>query len=341
MTKINVLYASDNNFAPVLGAALLSLFYHNKSNDICAYIISQHITEENKTRLNEIGHQFGKKIVIIEQPNLEEIVGKKIDIQRYSLSMFSRLIADTLLPTDEERIIYLDCDTIVQKDLLPLWEFDLHDKTIGAVDDMRNYRYCRNLGMKKSSHYINSGVLLMDLKRYRDLNWRNRMIDGISKYDSYLEFPDNDLICKLMQDDIQLLPPQFNVISSMYMGGYKKCMKMRRPHLYYSKSEFEEAKSNPVIIHYTTCFAFVGRPWLQGCTHPSKKAFEECYSKTPWANVAFQRPKQHSRDFVRKMYEKLPEFLGVRMIWFLHSWLKPNMQYFTKKRFKRIFRENA
>lgn len=339
METINVLYASDNNFSAVLGTALYSLFEHNKDNEIQVYVISQQITQENKTRLRQVGTEFCRAVTIIEQPDLESILGKSIDVQRYSLSMFSRLIADSLLPDEVERVLYLDCDTIIQGNILPLWSTDLHGNTIGAVDDMRTFRYCRNLGMKRTSHYINSGVLLIDIKKYRELKWQKRMLDAIAKYDTYLEFPDNDLICKLMQDEIQLLPPRYNVISSMYMGDYNKCMKMRHPYLYYTKSEFDEAKANPVVIHYTTCFAFVGRPWLQGCTHPRKEVFEECFKKTPWKEEEFKLPQKHSRDFARRVYESLPEQLGVLMIWFLHSWLKPNIQYFTKKRYKRIFKE--
>lgn len=338
MKGIHVLYAGDNNFASVLGTSLFSLYCNNKENEIYVYVISQKISDENKNKLISIAETFKRQLEIIEQPNLEDIVGKRIDIQRYSLSMFSRLIADTLLPETLERLIYLDCDTIVKGDIRSLWEYDLSGKTVGAVDDMRNFRYSRNLGMKKSSHYINSGVLLIDLARYRQLNWRGRMLDAIAKYNTYLEFPDNDLICKLMQDDIRLIPPKFNAISSMYMGNYNKCMRMRRPYNYYSPEEFQEAVSHPVIIHYTTCFAFAGRPWLKGCTHPAKSSFESFYDKTPWKDVPFEEPVQHSRDFIRKVYEMLPCTLGEWMIWFLHSWLKPNMQYITKKRYKKIFR---
>ena len=169
METINVLYASDDNFSAVLGTALYSLFEHNKNSEIQTYVISQQIEEENKERLKQVGIEFGRAVTIIEQPDLEAIVGKSIDIQRYSLSMFSRLIADSLLPDEVERVLYLDCDTIIQGDILPLWNFDLHGNTVGAVDDMRTFRYCRNLGMKKTSHYINSGMLLMDMKKYREL----------------------------------------------------------------------------------------------------------------------------------------------------------------------------
>lgn len=178
----------------------------------------------------------------------------------------------------------------------------------------------------------------MNMKRYREQNWQNRMLEGMARYNSLLEFPDNDLICKLMQDEIILMPPKYNVISAMYMGDYNKCMKMRRPSNYYSQAEFDEAKKNPTIIHYTTCFAFVGRPWLKGCTHPEKARFDECYKLTPWSDDEYRQPKSHSRDFIRSVYLRMPEGMGNMFIWFLHSWLKPNIQFFTKKRYKRIFR---
>jgi len=301
------------------------------------YIISQGISEENLNRLNAIGDRYHKKIEVIEQPDLESIVDKKIDIQRYSLSMFSRLIADTLLPEQIEKLIYLDCDVIVNGDIRALWDINISEYTLGAVDDMRSHRYCRNLGMKQSSHYVNSGVLLINLKRYRELKWQKKMLNGIVSFNSMLEFPDNDLICKLMEDEIKLIHPKFNVFSSMYMGNYEKCMRMRRPKDYYSSDEFYEAKANPVVIHYTTCFAFAGRPWQEGCTHPEKSAFDKYYRLSPWKDIPYQFILTGANDRIRKIYTRLPDRAGAFFIWFLHSWLKPNLQYFTKKRYLKIF----
>ncbi len=263
MERINYLYASDNNFAKVLGVSLYSLCKFNYKNINNIYIISQDISVENKKRLNKISQDFNKKINFIEMPDFNKVLGEEADIKRYSASMFSRIIIDTLLPKEVEKIIYLDCDTLVNSDLTELWRIDLKNKVMGAVNDYRSVYYQRNLGIKDNNCYINSGVLLIDVNLYRKKEYEKKLILEIKKFNGAFEFPDNDAICRVMQDDIVLLPLKYNVSSIFYMTKLEELKKIRKPNIINSDIEIENSKKNPSVIHFTTCFLMNGRPWLK------------------------------------------------------------------------------
>lgn len=261
---MHFLYASDEGFSAVLKASLHSLFESHPDRKLTAHIIGQSLSETTISDIERMAQTFGQQVDFIDMPDFEVLLGRPIDPKKYTLSAFSRLFVDALVDSEIDRIIYLDCDTVVVSDLSTLWEFDMGEATIGAVDDCRNWRYLRHLGLPRDATYINSGVLLMDLRKYADGRWRERFSEGMLRYDGLLEFPDNDLICMLMQDDLVILPPEFNMISPVRACDYAEVRKLRRPSGYYSEAMYLQAKKRPAIIHYTTYFGVRGRPWFEG-----------------------------------------------------------------------------
>ena len=331
---MNILYASDNNFSKVLGVSLYSLLLNNKNiNNI--FVISQNISDNNKEKLNNIANRFNTRLVFIEMPNFDQILGTKTDIKRYSLSMFSRIIITTLLPIEINRVIYLDCDTLINNDLSDLYNYNLENKTIGAVNDYRSIFYQRNLNIKDSNCYINSGVLLIDLKLYRINNCENRLIDCIKKYNGIFEFPDNDAICKVMQDEILLLPIKYNMTSVFYMTTIKELKMLRKPNVIDNDNVIEVSKRNPSIIHFTTMFLMNGRPWYKDCNHPYSKKYLDIYKLTPWKDEELSVFKMSFVKRIKKIITCIiPRFILIPVIGIIHSYIKPFFQSFKYRNIK-------
>ena len=326
--KCNYLYAADDNFAKVLGVSIYSLCEKNKDYIDCIYIISQGISKKNKDNLNVISNQFACKIEFIEMPNFDQILEEKTDIKRYSLSMFSRILIDTLLPKDLKKIIYLDCDTMVNSELLDLWEYDLQNNTIGAVNDYRSIYYQKNLKISKSNCYINSGVLLINVELYRQRLYEKKIIQIIKQYNGIFEFPDNDAICKVMQDDMVLLPLKFNVSSVFFMTSIDELKILRKPNIIDSDDIIEESKEKPSIIHFTTCFLMDGRPWIKGCNHPLVDEYLKIYKKTPWKKEDLL---ENRKGFKRSIVKIIPRKILIHLCGILHAYIKP---YFQSWKFK-------
>ena len=109
---------------------------------------------------------------------------------------YARLTLGSVLPKQVARCIYLDCDLVVQRDIVDLWETDLQDFALGAVDnalwdDPRSYQ--RRLGLKNPS-YFNSGVLLVDVDRWRAERIGKRALEFAQKAGDLLILHDQDAL---------------------------------------------------------------------------------------------------------------------------------------------------
>ena len=81
-------------------------------------------------------------------------------------AMYYRYLFAEMLPKSVKRLIYLDADIICKDDILPLWQTDLQGRVLGAVRDWGEAKSCGRIGLK-NGRYFNSGVLLMDLVKWR------------------------------------------------------------------------------------------------------------------------------------------------------------------------------
>lgn len=328
MKEINILYASDECFAEIMGTSIVSLLENNFSYPINIYVASQDIKESSKSKLKDmVGRYKNAHLSIVEVPNLDEILGEDIDIKRYSRSMFSRLLCGSLLPKNVSRVLYIDCDTIVLGDVNKFFCLDLHKKTIAAVNDCRNKRYNDNLGMKNRSIYINSGVLLIDVTRYRQCQYEQFLIDKIKKHNGQLEFPDNDIICRYLEDDILIIPPKYNATSVLFSCNWKQLQTLRKPHKCFSEAEYTEAITSPIIVHFTTCFLLPARPWYHGYLHKYAETYIHYREMTPWKdNGLWIYNPSFKKKIINSIIKLLPKDVVVLIAGCLHSTLNPMLQ---------------
>lgn len=75
---------------------------------------------------------------------------------------------------DVDRVIHLDCDTIINDSLEPMWNIDLEGKWIGAVQEYQG-RY-RPFG----EIYYNMGVAVLNLKQMREDGCQQKMVDYLN-----------------------------------------------------------------------------------------------------------------------------------------------------------------
>ena len=115
-----------------------------------------------------------------------------------------------------EKAVYIDSDTILRGDIGELFDVDLGDKALAAMVDpkvtvIREFRdYVDNAVGVPHDEYVNSGVLLMDLKKMRKMKYLSTMIDLIRKYDADLVAPDQDYLNVILRGHIMFMDPKWN-----------------------------------------------------------------------------------------------------------------------------------
>lgn len=284
---MKVVYASNDHYARHLGVSLYSLLEHNKEAvEIHVYILSMGLSEETRKRLMAIGASFGRQITIIELGDLKERFSYEVNTGGFDLSIMARLFIGEVLPETAERVLYLDCDTVVLSSLKRLWETELGPYMLGAVMEPTIYPCIKEeIGLLPESPYFNSGVLLIDMKQWRLMDAQKMLLDFYRSMGGKLFAGDQDTINGALKDRIRPLSPRYNFFTNYRYFRYSHLVRLSPVYKTVSKAAFKEAKRHPVIVHY------MGdeRPWKKGNFNHYRRAYEHYLSLTPWAGTAKEK----------------------------------------------------
>lgn len=279
-----VVYNADERFASIFATSVLSLFENNKEVDeITVYLIENHIKEASKKKFQEIAKKYGRSIVTLPMPDIEQLVGIDVVIPSYNrLATCGRLFIASLLPNDIDKVIYADCDTIFEDSIEDLWGIDISKYAVGMVDGAQNESFRTQLGLSKEGIYFNSGLLLVNLKRWREEQVERRFLDFIKSQGGYVPLPDEGVLNAVFDGDILLLPLRYNAITQIFAFSYNQMLYVRGIKRFYTPEEVEEARQHPVMVHFTSNFYLSIRPWVKGCSHPYAQKYLKYRNLTPW-----------------------------------------------------------
>lgn len=110
-------------------------------------------------------------------------------------------VALTKVFPELDRILSIDCDTIVDQDVSALWEFPLDDYYFAGVREPWNTEFYRKL-------YTNAGVLMLNLKKLREDGKDDEMI--LEQDNIYHEYVSQDVLNFCCEGKILELPSDYN-----------------------------------------------------------------------------------------------------------------------------------
>ena len=160
MNNINICISCDNNYIKHAGVVIASILDNSlKSEILNFYILGLDLSSENKTKILSLKQIRSCNIYFIE-PDINTFSEfESLKTHAYiTLPAYFRLKLPTILP-NIERVIYLDCDTVVNTNLGELYNTNLEGKPLAGVIDINKRK------QKKLPGYINSGVLVLDLNK--------------------------------------------------------------------------------------------------------------------------------------------------------------------------------
>ncbi len=154
--------------------------------------------------------------------------GSLLEFDHVTASALLKLWLADLLPGCE-RVLYLDADTLVLRDLRPLLATPLGDSVAGAVVDyglLAAAEHERKLGVDDHRRhirevlrrdpddftYVNSGVLLLDLAALRREDFADRATRLVLDQAHHFRWRDQDALNLLLGDRIGLLDPRWNAL---------------------------------------------------------------------------------------------------------------------------------
>lgn len=297
---MNIVYATDEKYVRPLAVSIVSLFENNKNvEDIIVYIIENNVKEKSKSKLNEIAKKYNRIIKFIK---FESICSDlKVDV-KFPLVAYGRLFLYKIEEID--KILYLDSDTIINESLEELYNTDISEYEVAGVQDNAAYYLLKKIGMNRKNRYINSGVLLINLKKWRENEIGTRFLDFIKKYHGKVNHHDQGVINGVCKNSTLILNPRYNMMPEMIYMTVKESNLLYNVHNYYSQEEIKEAVERPVIIHFIE--KFYSRPWKEDCTHPMKEKFFFYLEKISFSKELEKDGLSKRIEFRKKIYESCP-----------------------------------
>lgn len=329
--KAHIIYASDDKFAEILGVSMVSLFENSRDIDISLYILDSGITDDDKTKLETVCKSYKRDIPIwIEAKDISRELSMEVAVDRGSLSQYARLFLSESLPEDLGRVLYLDCDIIVRKSIRELWNLDLHGKTIGALMDAFSKYYRKNIGLEPGGIMFNSGVMLIDLEKWRRDEVEDRLLKFIKDRNGRIQQGDQGALNAVLSHDTYCFEPRFNSVTIFYDFTYKEMLTYRKPPEFYTEGEIREAVKNPSIIHFTTSF-LSKRAWMKGCQHRYVGEWLKYKSMSPWkGDPLWEDNRPQWKQMGRKVIMSMPRDLGIRLAGLMQAYGRPWMNRIKK-----------
>jgi len=302
MDILNVLYSTDTNYAPHAAASVYSLLDNNRDFEkVNVYIIDDNISEDTKEKFYKMFSEFDNAELYFYP---FEKLKPKLQIKEtwYAMVGYARLMISEI--TDAEKILYIDCDTIVNGSVRELWDTDISDYCVAGIQDNPALFALEAVGMNKNDRYINGGVMLVNIKKWHEEKIEDKIIKMIKGNGGFVLHHDQGIVNGVCKNLIKILHPKFNTMSQFFLMKASQIKRLYDIKTYYSQEELDEAINNPVIIHYIN--KFYNRPWFKSCTHPLKDLYVTYLEKTPF-EVILKDGKQKKSIKIRKfIFEHFP-----------------------------------
>lgn len=213
--KVNLAYMVDSKYLPYAMVSLDSAITNKKtSTQYNVYFIAKDFTKEDITKLKQMEKKDVKIIIYpteeknLDYPRLGRFSSFKISLQKIFL-------AEYLL--EIKKVLYLDADTLVQKDLSELFATDISKEYVGAVKDGLMYQYpehIEEIGLKDRDFYFNSGVMLLNLDKIRKENIIRKAIIYFNTHNEI--FGDQDVLNVVFGQKIKPLSYRYNCNSTFF-----------------------------------------------------------------------------------------------------------------------------
>ena len=233
-----------------------------------------------------------------------------------------------ILPGFVEKVLLIEADTIVVKSLKELYDTDIEDYYLAATDDLQS-KFCKEkIGIKENSPYFNCGVLLLNLKKMR----KDKVTEGIKKTikdgKSKFMYEVQDEMNFFYEGKVKILPPKYNFTTAICLFSYKDMLRYRWPSTCCTEEEFNEAKKDPVIVHFTKNQIIQSRPWVKDCTHPYKNYYLDVMSNTCISDMQLWNSDiKIVNRIVNFIYSKISKSLIAWIIGSVHAYFYPKYLY--------------
>jgi len=272
--KLSLVFTIDENFVRHFSVALVSVLENNKDLDLNVFVIHD---IQDTGKLKEVIGIFKQKYDFnIQLLSLDNSVLENFKVSLHlSKAVYFRLFLSEILPSNLDKILFLDSDLVVTGSLRELAEFKFTDQSLLAQDDIEldiNIRRLNEMGFPVT-RYFNAGVMLINLNFWRAGDYAKKLLDIADKYMDKLSWWDQDILNICFYDSWQYFDKTYNALHLR-----RKLAKL------------------PVIVHY----AGPSKPWQYMNSNPYRSQYRKYQKLTPYKGIPLEG---HTlRNIIKKNY---------------------------------------
>lgn len=304
---MNIFFSSNNNYSQHLCVSIASILINSLPiENFNFYILDGGIKDKNKEKILNLKRIKNFNIEFIK---IDDKLFKDCDItsecMHISKQTYYRYIIPKLKP-QIKKCLYLDCDIVVNNSLNELWNIDLEDNYIAAVEDLS---LITNDDAKRLeiNHYFNAGVLLINNELWIKDNITELLFQNTLKIKDKIRWVDQCVLNYTFKDKVLFLSPKYNLQHSAYKDT---------KYNIYSKDQIDFVKKFPIIIHYSGS----DKPWSKKCIHSLWKQYYKYLKYTPYKKqYCTYKLKKILRNILQSIFSikniecyKLVKFLGLK-----------------------------
>jgi len=257
--RLDIVFGIDDGYTDPLIVTAYSVIKNNLSfNEIYFHIITNGVSKNNQKKIKNLEGTFSGihfDFTLVDDTPFKEF---PLNIKHISPISYGRFLIADIFGT-LEKVLYLDADILVLGDLSELWSVDIRDNCIAGSHKQYINRqfpgYKESIGLSQDSIYINSGVMLMNLKRIRRLNKTQELLANAKKLKDTVRIQDQDIINITFNGEIKNVHKKYNYTDS-------------------DRREASLREEEVVIVHFNT----QNKPWGSDfLNNDTNKLFAEKY----------------------------------------------------------------
>ena len=304
---VTVVYACDGNYAPLAAIGAISVLKHNPGARIV--LLGCELDDDARTLVRSRVEANGGRFLYLDASEKIEELARKGASRYVSYAVYARLFVPDLLPEDG-RILYLDCDTLVDDDLSDLFRLDMCGCPLALCGDCIPRAYKAFIRHPAGHPYYNSGVMLMDLVRWRELGCTELVLNELASPTGPNPLGDQDVIVRRLSRMTFPLSPKWNFLSQYFLLSFAGLRRIvgQDGMLPFSAEEYEKARKHAAIYHFSG--NTLGRPWFSCSRHPLREAYRQSARDAGLADTAEREGRLPAAyRFQAWLHEILPQSL--------------------------------
>lgn len=304
--------STDDNYLQHCVAMLCSLFENNSAYTFQVHLLFDSLSKTSQDSIKELCDKYDNEIKFYHIGS-SDLGSAKIAEHHPDLSIatYYRILLPSLLDENIDRLLYLDCDVIVLRDLSALYQMDLEGYGVAAVKDCtpESDRHRQIMGLALDDCAFCAGVMMINLQYWREHDCQRSMLQFIENHHGDFIMEDQDVLNHEFRRHWLILPYKYGR-TPMAIVPLDSSQKW---------NDYQEYVQNPAIIHYAT----YPKPWFN-ISIPDDQYYWKYVKLSGFANPQRFVPSDRTRKIIQQ--RKVRYYLN----YYIHPFVPDFLEMFLR-----------